>query len=480
MIGSYFSFFSADQVGQLRDQVLDLLERHGVKLDEHPEMFKHLEEAGAEVDRGTHLVRFPRGLMEECLKQAPREFVLGARGERKILPLPRPDGTFYARPGTGAHGWLDPETGEYRKVGLNELTEWARLVNHLDEISFITFLFANDVPTATADLHGLRTLLVNTDKHAWVQPYSAASVEYLLKMAETVAGGAGELRSNPVVSLIACSLTPRSFKYMDLEIIFRSARAGVPLQVCSLPGAGGTAPATLPGVILLAAAEILAMLAMAQAVSPGTPVVACPIIFSTDMKTGRSLQSSVEAVSAASGAVQFIKAAFGLPTHNYGSGSDAPNVGAESLAERTMLGALMALSGSDILGGAGQLEVATAVSPLLLIADNEILAMLRRLRLGFTLDEDQLALQTLAETAPGRHFLTTRHTLKHCRDQFAPTLFRGLAREAWERTKEKDLLDRARAEYRRLAAQDNPYLLSEDLTTELKAICHQADSKLVR
>ena len=63
--------------------------------------------------------------------------------------------------------------------------------------------------------------------------------------------------------MIVCSLTPRTFKLMDIEAILRSARAGIPIQACSLPGAGGTSPVTLPGTVLLASAEIIAMVAMA-------------------------------------------------------------------------------------------------------------------------------------------------------------------------------------------------------------------------
>ena len=45
---------------------------------------------------------------------------------------------------------------------------------------------------------------------------------------------------------------------MDIEIILAAARAGIPIHACSLPGAGGTAPATIPGTVLLAVAELLA------------------------------------------------------------------------------------------------------------------------------------------------------------------------------------------------------------------------------
>jgi trimethylamine:corrinoid methyltransferase-like protein len=479
MADSFFARFSADQIRLLRTKVLDLLEDHGVMLDPHPEMFALLADAGAQVDRSDHMVRFPRAVMEKLLDSAPKAFVLGARNPERVLPIPRPGGGFYARTGTGAHGWIDPESKAYRKVTKDDLAEWARLVNLLDQIDFMPFLFADDVPVETADIHGLQTLLVNCDKHIWVQPYGTPSIPYLLEMAETVAGGKEALRANPLISMIACSLTPRSFKSMDIEIILQAARAAVPIHACSLPGAGGTAPATMPGVILLAAAEILAMVAMAQAVAPGAPVVACPIVFSTDMRTGRSLQSNADALRGASGAVQFIKAAFDLPTHNYGSGTDAAHVGHQSQVERSMLTTLMALSGSDILGGAGQLEVATAVSPLQLIIDNEIFAMARRLVAGFTLDEDQLAWEALVGTAPGQHFLMSPHTLKHCRDGFRSELFLSRTRDDWERRGKKGLLDDALEIYRSLASEENAALLDKEAAAKLDAICNAADSQLV-
>jgi trimethylamine:corrinoid methyltransferase-like protein len=322
-------------------------------------------------------------------------------------------------------------------------------------------------------------LLKNTDKHLWVQPYSAASVEYLVKLGEVAAGGASALKANPVISMIACSLAPRAFKFMDIEIILQSARAGLPIQACSLPGSGGTAPATLPGVIVLATAEILAMLAMAQAVQPGTPIVACPIIFSTDMRSGRSLQSSVEALKAASGAIQFIKQCFRLPTHNYGSGADSPAVDSQSMTERAMLTTLMGLSGLDILGGAGQIEVATAVSPLQLLVDNEVFGMVRQILKGFTLSDDQLAWDVITKGKPGDHFLTTPHTLRHCRDAFMPQNFIRLTREAFEREGSKDFHERLRERYRTLMSGENKCLLKGDAAQALDSVVQKADHKLV-
>ncbi len=475
MISSNFRYLNSEQREMLKEKVFKLLESHGVKLDPHPQMLKHLKNANLVVDEVNGIVRFPSGILEKLVSQAPASFVLGSQNRDKSLPLPRPDHTFYARTGTGAHGYIDPETGNYRKVTLKDLTQWATLIHQLDEISFMPYLFPDDAPTKTADVHALATLLKSTTKHIWVQPYSSESVDHLIALGAAAAGDQKKLVDNPIISMIACSLTPRAFKKMDIDIILKAATAGIPIHACSLPGAGGTAPVTTPGTVLLAVAEILAITAMAQLVHPGAPVIACPIIFHTDMRTGRSLQASVEAIRGASMAIQFIKKEFDLPTHNYGSGTDSPTMDEQSFSERAMLTAWMAACGLDILGGAGQLEVATAVSPLQLIIDNEILAMARRLIAPFHLNDDQIAWDVLTTVEPGQDFLTTDHTLQHCRDAFSPSNFISAARDDWEAGGAKRLLDRVKDAYVNLIDAENRYSPKAELVKELDDLVSSAD-----
>jgi trimethylamine:corrinoid methyltransferase-like protein len=349
----------------------------------------------------------------------------------------------------------------------------------LDAINFLPFLFPDDAPVKTADVHALATVLKATAKHVWVQPYNADSVAHLIALGGAAAGGVNQLEANPVISMIACSLTPRAFKHMDIEIMLQAARAGLPIHACSLPGAGGTAPATMAGTVLLAVAEILAMVAMIQAVRPGSPVVACPIIFSTDMRTGRSLQSSVEAMRGASLAVQVIRGEFNLPTHNYGSGSDSPVVDEQAAAERAMLTTLMALSGSDILGGAGQLEVATAVSPLQLIVDNEILSMARGLIAPFQLNEEEFGWEALVGTPPGQHFMTSEHTFRHCREGFMPMNFSRLTRDGWEQAGSGGLMGRVRQAYLELRKEQNAQCAPPEVATEIDSLVKAADRSLL-
>ena len=469
-----FSYFSDSETEVLKTQVFRLLAEDGVKLDPHPQLIPLLSKAGYQVDEASGFMKIPVDRMKAALELAPKSFSLGSRNPARVLPLPKPGGGFTARTCTGGHAWLEPD-GTYRRVTLNDVAKWSQLANALDEIGFVPFLFADDAPVYSADVHSMVSVLKNTDKHVWVQPYEAKNVDYLVKLGAAVAGGMDKLKANPVMSFIACSLTPRLFKHMDLEIIYKSALAGVPIQACSLPGAGATSPVTIPGTIILATAEILAMLAMAQAVQPGTPIVACPILFSTDMRSGRSLQSSAEAIKAGSAVVQFIKAAFGLPTHNYGLGSDAAGLGEQNMAERAMLLTTKVLSGQDIIGGAGQTEVAVCVSPLQLIADNELLAMAKVLVEPITLNDNDLGISVLKKVEPGKDFISQAHTAKNCRALLRPQNFNRLTMTSWKDAGEPGLQENLKIAYDKIMLQTNTGAASADLSGELDAVVREAD-----
>jgi len=307
-----------------------------------------------------------------------------------------------------------------------------------------------------------------------VQPYTAGSVEYLIKLSIAAAGGEANLKSNPPVSLIACALTPLNFKNMDLNIIMQCARYGIPLHLCSLPGAGSTGPITEPGVALLSVAEILAMLATAQVIQPGIPIIATPIIFSTDMGTGSSLQASVESIRGSALAVQFLKTAFEIPTHTYGIGTDSPEMDGQCMSEGALRSVLIGVSGADILGGSGQIETATTISPVQLVLDNEVFGMVRRTVMGITLDNETMAWEDLMNIEPGGHFLTTDHTLRHCRDSLLPINFTRVPRDSEGQKGSVGLVERATEYYKQVMKQPGPMPLPDDVIKEMDEIVKAA------
>jgi trimethylamine--corrinoid protein Co-methyltransferase len=472
------TILSSSGIDAMKEKIFELLEKKGVKMD-HPEILKILDEAGAHVNFDTKQVMFPRVFLEKALAQVPEKVLLAGADSKYDLDIPRQDGTFYLRTCTGAPSYLEPETDIHRRVKISDIAEWARLTDVLSEVNFCAFPSPADVPGETADIHALHTMLRNMKKHIWIQPYSAESVKYLIELAETAVGNK-KLKERPLVSFITCSLTPLEFKYMDLEIILQASRRNIPVHACSLPSAGGTAPLTIPGLALLSCAEVLVMLAVSQVVQPGSPAIATPLIFTLDMATGRTLQSSVEAILGASLAVSFLKSAFGVPVHTYGSGSDSPYIDAQSLSERSILGLMVALAGADILGGAGQVEVATTISPIQLIIDNELAGMLRRIVSGVKIDDQSMAWDDLLNVSSGGHFLESESTLLHCRDAFRNVLFTRLSWKAWSKQGQKDLIARAKEMYRKLQIGETQINLAKEVTKEMDEIVKTADRILAK
>jgi len=478
MLSNRLSFFNQDQLELMREKTFALLEQHEFKID-HPEMIALLDKSGCNVDSERRMVRFPHEFIQEQIDKAPKEFTVSGRGGKFPLKFPHPQGLFYTRTNTGAQSWLEPETRTFRRVNLDDLRFWGRLTDRLEHIDFYASIVPDDVPGPTADVHTIRTALENVEKMIWVQPYTRETVEYLVALGIAAAGGEENARKHPQLNFITCSLSPFGMKEMDVEIILQCAKKGIPMQPCSLPSCGTTGPSTTAGVVILSAAETLMMLSLAQIVQPGLPIINTSLQFSADMQTGRSLQCTALAMRQSALFTQFMQRGFGLPAHTYGSGCDSADIDEQCMTERALQAMLIAASGASVLGAAGQLEVACAVSPVQLVIDNETFRLTKALLADMSFDDDALAMDVLMAVAPGGEFLTHDHTLNHCRDNLLPINFCPDARDTWESKNRGSLLERATAYMQDIMQDAGPIEQSEEVRKEMDAVVKSADQNLI-
>jgi trimethylamine:corrinoid methyltransferase-like protein len=484
------NLLTAAQVSELRERVATFLSERGVEI-QHQGMLATLAGQGCRIDRESGRVRLPRKMQEEVLRSLPSAFSLASQpaGEvpaetesrASLLPVPHPLGGFYVCTGTGGRGYLDPDTGRYRPLTIADVRSWGRLAGALDNIDLCAFPTPTDVPPQTVDVHSLNALLQSTTKHVWIQPHTEQTLPYLLELCAARAGGTQNLRSRPLASIIACSLTPFRFKPMDIEVILQACAYGLPVHVSSLPVIGGTSPITLVGTLLTAAIEVLAMVIMVQLTKPGHPVFALATALGMDMLSGRAVKACPESMQANALSAQFLSQAYGLPVHTAGLTSDTFLSDGQAMVEHSLYGLMVAASGAAVLGRAGELEAAKTFSPLQLVVDDEIAAVLRRLRRlqgEIGMGEEATAWDDILAVPPGGHFLETDHTLKYCREAFQPKLFIRQSRDAWSAGGGSTLIDRARVRCRELLTAAPPPAIGPGRIEAMDRIVTDADRAL--
>jgi trimethylamine:corrinoid methyltransferase-like protein len=267
---------------------------------------------------------------------------------------------------------------------------------------------------------------------------------------------------------------------MDIEVILGACKRGVPIHASSLPVIGGTSPMSVPGTVLLAGIEVLAMVAIAQILRPGTPVIGLATVLSMDMKSGRAVKASPEAMLANAACTQFMRDAWGIPTHTAGFTTDVFLPSGQAMAEHSLYAFMVAAVGASIVGRAGELDAARTISPVQLVIDDEIVGVLRHLWRGVDLGEESLAWEDVLAVPPGGHFLETAHTLRHCRDAFQPGLFLRQSRDVWEAAGRPDLFDRARERSLELIAGVGKTELPDGTREEMERIVREADLALAQ
>lgn len=470
-----YDVLTQQELSLFMDRTETLLIKRGIQL-EHPLLVEELERAGCTI--AGNRVYFTKEVIKEALKNVPKTFTLYSPSGEYDMTFPHPQGGFYTRTCTGAPNYL-PVEGEKHFVNLEDAADWFHLANAMEHVDFVALPSACDsnVPGEAIDVYTLEKALQISKKHIWIQPYEAANTKYLIEMCQAAAGGVQELREKPFVSFISCSVPVLKFKYMDAEIIYQCAKAGIPVQPCSLPTAGANTPVTAQGTALVACADVLAQIVMLQILCPGLPVIATTLLFSMDMQTTYTLQSNTEITFGRLICMQVFEQGYGIPCHSYGTGTDSMQLDGQNMIERTSLIHMMAMSDASVLGGAGQLETAKTISPLQLIIDNEIFGIAKRLRRGLTITDESLDFEELLAGEDEDGYLMSEHTLDHFHEMHRPELFyKGYLRDVTD--EERTLVDRAKALYMNLIKQPKAVVMSAEKTAAVHEIVEQATVEL--
>jgi trimethylamine---corrinoid protein Co-methyltransferase len=444
-----YEFLTKQQVEQVHAASLHILEKIGIDF-RYPPALEVLKKAGAKID-GERVFFTPR-LVEDQIRKAPPEFTLYARDSKYDVVIGGRHMAFI--PGYGAPFVTDLDNGR-RPGTLKDFENFVRLTDasRYQDICSGMVIEPNDVPHAVRHAKMIYTAMKHSTKPFMGSAMGVQAARDSIQMASILFGNRDQLAAKPRLISIMGSLTPLKYDERMLGAIMEYARAGQPQLVGALVIAGATGPVTLAGMLALQNAEILAGIVLTQLVREGTPVVFSGSSSNTEMRSGALSIGSPEMALNASATAQMARF-YNLPVRGGGAVSDAKVPDAQAAYESMMSMLMAQVSGVNfVLHSAGILESYSCMSYEKFVIDDEICGMVKRIKQGYAVTAETLALDVIKEVGPGGHFLDKDHTYNHFRDEFYhPVLGNRDKFDGWQAGGSPNIFDTANKKYKKILA----------------------------
>jgi len=462
---------SPELIGRILGEAFELLMNPGVRVGSA--VVELLQSAGVEVrvEMNDRVARLPEALVRKCLASVPRDFYLYNRHGGKAVHYGGDDVHF--DPGSCCVQMLDPDTMEARSSETRDLVRIVQVTEMLPQFAAqSTAVVCTDAPSAIGDLYRLLVALEHSDKPVVTGSFSAAGLEGMIDLLAADCGGREKLREQPRAVFDVCPSPPLNWSEFGSHNLLDLARAGVPAELVSMPLAGGTAPVTLAGSVTQHAAESLAGITLHQLAGPGSPIVwgGAPAIF--DMRSGGAPMGAVETVMLNMACCEVGKH-LGLPTHGYLVATDSKFVDAQAGAESARSAMLGALTGINMISGAGMIESLACHSVEKLVMDAESIAAAQRLVRGIEVRGETLATGMFAQTGLSGNFLKLKETRALFRqEQHLPSSVTD--RSARGSEPPSDVFARARTRVDELVSKWQKPSLPEEVRRKFHAIVDRA------
>jgi len=450
------------------DEAFDLLARRGVFV-ENADALRLLGDAGAPIEAAARRVRFPRALVELCLATAPSSLTLYDRTGRAAFAVGGDEVHF--DPGSAAVTLLDPETQSERPAVTADLVRFYRLVETLEHLHFqSTGLISVDVPHAAADAYRLYLGLCHSAKPFVTGIFRVAGFAVMRDLLAAVRGGEAGLRERPLAIFDACPSPPLKWSDLTAQSLVDAARAGLPSELISMGMTGATSPATIAGTLVQHAAENLSGVVIVQLARAGAPVIFGGSPTSFDMRKGTTPMGAVETMMIDCAYAELGKR-LKLPTHAYMGLSDAKIIDAQAGQETAMGVVLAALSGINVVSGAGMLDFESSQSLEKLVLDNETCGMAYRMLAGVARRDTPLALDLYDDLTEEGQFLLSPHTLRWFKtEHHYPALTDRDNYDNWVAAGRKTMAERAREDVAARLSRAPAPPLDDELRRELDGI----------
>ncbi len=456
-----------DEVKKIHEATLQIIEKVGVRFPSKRAL-EIWAANGAEVDYEKKIVRVKPHIIEDAIKKAPPAYKLAARDPQQDLQL---DGN-HVNLGTDGCGVevMDINSGEKRTSCLQDVRDIARVADATEEVAFHwVAVSAQDAPAEARGLHELKAVWENSTKHVQTESvYNVEEAKAAIEMAALIVGGKDKLRERPVLSLMQCTAPPLGHDGGSLDAALLAAEVGIPTGFMTMAACATTGPTTMAGNLAVGNAEVIAGTALLQLAYPGAPVFYAAAQTASDLKTGAYTGGGPE--DFLFGAATNILADFyniPLSMGSFATGAKEPNwqAGLEGSLSTFMASVVM----SDMLLGCGFLHGSRIWSFAEMMMDCEIFSIVHKMMEGIVVNDETLAMESIANVGPGGHYLGQKHTRKHMRELFMPKFMDRRPYSEWE-TKKDDARDWAIAKARKTLKEHQPDPLDANISKEMDRI----------
>jgi len=459
---------SSDQIETIIETALDVLASQGMRFLE-PSSRDTMRKQGAEVDDSTQMVRLDPALVREKLALAPAEFDLRARNPAHDLKM---GGNRVVFTSVGGPAFCsDLEKGR-RPGNYEEMCDYLRVVQSLNIVHQEGggAFEAMDLPGQTRhlDLYLAQHRLL--DKNCQAYALGRERTVDAIEMA-CIALGADrdELAQRPALLAIINTNSPLQLDIPMTEAVIELAGAG---QVCCITPftlAGSMSPATLAGTLMQQTAEVLAVATFTQIIKPGAPIIYGSFASNVDMRSGAPALGTPEYTKAAQASGQIARR-LGLPFRSSNTTvSNCVDAQAAFESQMSLWGSVMGHA-NLVNHAAGWLEGGLTASFEKLIVDAEMLQMIAEYLRPIDVNDDELAVDAIAEVGPGGHHFGTSHTLERYETAFyTPILSNRQNYESWQEAGSEDIAVRANAIWKQLLNEYEQPPLDPAIEEELVA-----------
>ncbi len=467
---------SNEEMKMIHIKSLELLENIGFHVTNH-RIREALSRKGAIVEDENDIIKIPAKIVEECIRLAPSEITLCGRNPKHDIVI----GGDNVHIGTGGRPNLviDLETSERRPTLLNDIIDLVRLIDKLDNIKFcVVPSEATDIPLEYVDVNNIFCAICNTEKHIMDGVSSSDNLKIILQIAERIAGSKEKFLERPFLSIITNVISPLKIDTLVGDILYDASEYGIPITCSTAPIAGVTSPATLEGSLIQQNAESLFGVVVSQSVNPGTPYLYGASLATANFKNLNFLFAGIEMAIMNSCAAQMANY-YKLPIYASAGPTDAKVADYQAGAEKALNLGMVALAGGSFLHlGAGLVDGGLATSYEQLVLDNDVFGSVYRVLKGLRFDDEQNAMDVIAEVGPGGTYLMEDHTFDHMiEDFYVPITYNRDTYQDWEKAGKPEIRELARNLAKKYLNENEDSYISEE---QKNKILHEYEGVLVR